>query len=171
MDIFSHGLWGGIAFGRKNRRDFWVSVLFGILPDILSFGPFFVMAVLGFAGGAFHFGEPPSPDRIPALVYAAYNVTHSLVIFAAVFGFVWFLRKKAYLPLAAWGLHILVDIPTHSSAFFPTPFLWPVSSFYVSGIPWGTPIIFIPDIILLVGIYAWFFWIKRQNRKKGIVRK
>ncbi len=42
MDIVSHGLWGGAAFGRKNKKSFWVAFLFGVLPDLLAFGPFFI---------------------------------------------------------------------------------------------------------------------------------
>jgi hypothetical protein len=50
--------------------------------------------------------------------------------------------------LAAWGLHILIDIPTHSLALFPTPFLWPVSDFKVNGIGWDNPIILAIDIAM-----------------------
>jgi hypothetical protein len=36
-------------------------------------------------------------------------------------------------------LHILCDIPTHTTSYFPTPFLWPFSTPFVNGIPWSTP--------------------------------
>jgi hypothetical protein len=36
MDVISHGLWGGVAFGRKNKKYFWWSFGFGIMPDLLS---------------------------------------------------------------------------------------------------------------------------------------
>jgi len=58
--------------------------------------------------------------------------------------------------MGAWVLHICMDIPTHGTAFFPTPFLWPVSDFHVDGMPWSTPIIFIPNVLLLAVLYAWF---------------
>lgn len=164
MDTLSHGLWGAIVAGRKTRRDFWAAFSFGMLPDVLSFG-------IAFASIFFEFnqhvlGEPPPIDSIPVYVFSLYNVTHSLIIFAAVFGIVWVVRRKAYWPLFAWGLHILVDIPTHAYAFFPTPFLWPISDFKIDGTAWSSPYIFIPNVILLVVLYGWFFVVRRRLQKK-----
>ena len=62
----------------------------------------------------------------------------------------------------AWGLHIIFDIFTHSYRFFPTPFLWPISDVKVNGWPWGMPAIFIPNVILLALLYAWFFLRQRK---------
>ncbi len=42
MDIFSHGLYGGVAFGRISKRDYITAFLFGIAPDLLAFGTFFL---------------------------------------------------------------------------------------------------------------------------------
>jgi membrane-bound metal-dependent hydrolase YbcI (DUF457 family) len=93
-------------------------------------------------------------------VYTLYNVSHSFLTAFLVFGIVWFVYKKPMFELLAWPLHILVDIPTHSSEFFPTPFLWPLSDFTVNGISWGQPVIFIPNVVLLIGLYVWFFYKK-----------
>jgi hypothetical protein len=41
------------------------------------------------------------------------------------------------LELLGWVFHILIDIPTHTLRFFPTPFLWPISSYCASGISWA----------------------------------
>ena len=67
--------------------------------------------------------EPPDPSIIPAFVYHAYNVTHSLVVWLAVSLIVWRLGKRWPWILGAWALHVLCDIPTHSTRFFPTPYL------------------------------------------------
>jgi hypothetical protein len=75
----------------------------------------------------------------------------------------WVIFKKPILEFMAWGLHILVDIPTHSSAFFPTPFLWPLSDFMVDGVGWSSPWIFFPNLILLVVFYLWFFVHKKRK--------
>jgi len=114
MDILSHGLWGGIAFGRKTRRDYWWSFGFGIMPDLFSFGIFTLMRILGRASGPDFGNGLPDMSLIPSYVDSLYNITHSILIFSIVFGAVWFLRRKPFLPMLAWGLHILVDIPTHS---------------------------------------------------------
>src|SRR5207245_8936033 len=93
-------------------------------------------------------------------VFHAYKVTHSLVVWVAVLIISWTILRKqhpspppspfkgegegvrvwdgrAVWPLGAWGLHILCDIPTHSTRFFPTPFLWPFPTPYYNGTSWG----------------------------------
>lgn len=164
MDIVSHGLWGAIAFGRKNKKSFWLSFFFGIAPDLFSFGIFFIATVLGFHEWL-HFGEPPQDHLIPSYVKGLYAVTHSVLVFAAAFILVWFVRKKPLWEMAAWGLHIPFDIFTHSYQFFPTPFLWPLFDVKVNGIPWSRPEILIPNVALLAALYLWFFVVRaRLNR-------
>ena len=163
MDILSHGLWGGIALGRSNRRSFWTAFGFGIAPDLFSFGLVFASGLLLHGFEFFRgMGHPPDAAQIPAYVHHLYNVTHSLVVFAAVFGLVWLLRGKPLLEMGAWGLHLVMDIFTHSDAFFPTPFLWPVSNAHFDGLPWVNPLIYIPNVLLLAVLYAWFF-LKRKR--------
>lgn len=162
MDIISHGLYGGVAFGRTSKRSYWTAFFFGIAPDLFSFGILFALSILSISSGPdFHSG-PPDPSSIPSYVHSLYNVTHSLVTVAIVFGIVWFIRKKPMIEMLGWPLHILVDIPTHSSAFFPTPFLWPLSDFHVDGTSWGQPIIFIPNVIFIIMLYTWFYVKKKK---------
>lgn len=164
MDIISHGLWGGIAVGRKSKKSYWLSLFFGVAPDLFSFGIFFMSTFLGFAERP-HFGsEPPDLSLIPAYVGHLYNITHSLVIFALGFFVLWLIFRKPVWESLAWGLHVLLDIPTHTYKFFPTPFLWPISSFKLDGHSWGTPEIFIPDVTLLAVLYIWFFVISRRDK-------
>lgn len=159
MDIISHGLWGGIALGRSSRKSFWLAFLFGIAPDLLSFG----FVILGaFVAHGFEFwrgiGHPPDPAKIPAYVYHLYNVTHSLVVFGLAFGVVWLLRGKPLWEMGAWGLHVVVDIFTHTTAFFPTPFLWPLLTVRFNGWAWSDPVIFVPNVVLLAVLYTVFLW-------------
>jgi len=158
MDIFSHALLGGIAFGRKTRRDFWWAFFFGMFPDLFAFGPFFVGSFFGvFHRLSFEFNSPPPAKLIPDFVYSLYSFSHSLFVFVTIFGLVWLFSKKVYYPLLAWGLHILVDIPTHDLSFFPTPFLWPFSSYVFDGVIWASSYVLIPDVIIIVVLYAWYF--------------
>lgn len=161
MDIISHGLWGGLAFGRKQKKLYWWAAAFGIMPDFLSFGIYTILTVLGIMPRPDWSSHPVTPD----FVHSFYNVTHSLVIFIIVFAIVWLIRKKAFLPLLAWPIHILMDIPTHSAEFFPTPFLWPVSNFHVNGIPWSNPYIILPDLALLLIFYAIWWWRSKKLKK------
>src|SRR5882762_7685142 len=139
MDTLSHGLWGGAVFGQKKGVWKW-AFFWGMAPDLFSFGPFFLthFPTLLQRWGGLHRLEPPDPRIIPAYVYHAYNVTHSLVIWIAVVAIVAILRRKIPWVLGAWGLHILCDIPTHSTRFFPTPYLWPLNTPFVNGHRWST---------------------------------
>lgn len=170
MDIVSHGLWGGIAFGRQSRSAFWLAFVIGLAPDLLSFGLLWVAAMLGFAEQPdFSHGTPPE-SSIPYWVHHLYNVTHSFVVFLAVFLLVWFLLKRPILPLAAWGLHVLVDVPTHSYAFFPTPLFWPLSEWRFNGWQWMTPYIMIPNFALLALLYGWYLsQLSGRKTKKAAV--
>jgi membrane-bound metal-dependent hydrolase YbcI (DUF457 family) len=165
MDTLSHGLWGGVAFGRKNRPSFWLSFFFGLMPDFLSFGPFMIGTILSmFNRPEFSGQRHPTDADIPTFVHNLYSITHSLIVFLILFLVIWLINKKPFLPLLAWGLHILMDIPTHDKLFFPTPFLWPVSNFTLDGVSWGTPYIMIPDIVLLAMVYVVFFIRKKKSR-------
>jgi membrane-bound metal-dependent hydrolase YbcI (DUF457 family) len=164
MDIVSHGLWGAIALGRANRKSFWAALLFGIAPDLFSFGPLFTNGLLlhglEFLNGL---GRPPDASLIPAYVHGLYNATHSLLVFAAAFMLVWLLRGKPLLAMAAWGLHIAMDIFTHAKDFFPTPFLWPLSDARIDGVPWSEAMVFLPNVLLLALLYAWLFFTRKRR--------
>ena len=156
MDILSHGLWGGIAFGRRNRPSFWLAFVVGLAPDLLSFGILYGAVTLGMADAPdFSRGTPPE-SSIPQYVHQLYNVTHSFLVFLVVFLLVWRLCQRPLWELAAWGLHVLVDVPTHSFAFFPTPVFWPLSNWKFDGWQWMTPAILVTNYILLLIGYVWF---------------
>lgn len=163
MDIFSHGLYGSALFGRKSKKRFWTAFLFGIAPDLFSFGIFTATVWLGLVSGPDWGAGPPDPSSIPSYVDSLYNITHSLIIFAFVFLFVWAIRKKPMWEMCAWGFHIILDIFTHGLAFFPTPFLWPLLDYKFAGISWGTPIIFIPNVLILLALYGYWGYQRRKR--------
>lgn len=153
MDIISHGLRSGLAFGRKSKKDFLKSIGRGILPDALSFGVFTAATVVGLA---------TRPDRgnhdanqIPQYVHTLYNITHSFFTFWVALGIAYLWKKKIPLPMLGRGLHIFVDIPTHSLNFFGTPFLRPIFPPLVDGISRGNPWIFFSNRGLLILGYGW----------------
>lgn len=133
MDTLAHGLWSFAVF--HNKKYALLATFFGVLPDILSFGILFIINLIN---GNFHRGPPPL-NTIPKWLFAAYNLTHSLVVFIAVFLIVFLITKSWFWPLLAWAIHIIIDVPTHSTKFFPTPFLWPISDYVFNGISWATP--------------------------------
>lgn len=169
MDIVSHGLWGAIAFGRRTRQSFITALLFGTGPDLLSFGVYFAAIALGISDSvAFQF-EPPQDHLIPGYVHTLYGITHSSIVFAVSFTLISMLFRRIVWEVGAWGLHIALDIFTHSYAFFPTPFLWPLSDFKIDGIPWSHPEIFIPNVALLMLAYGIFVYRRYRNKAPNTV--
>ena len=165
MDVLSHGLWGGVVFGRENKRAFLCAVAFSVLPDLLSEGVLLLLVLLGAEGMPKFEGRHPNITEFPGYAQGFYDFTHSLVAFGLVSAAVCLLLRRIFRPLLAWGLHILIDIPTHSVALFPTPFLWPVSDFKINGIGWASPVILVPDIALLIVVYA--IWVVRNAAGKS----
>jgi len=164
MDILAHGLWSGAVYNTSKRL--WWAVFFGVAPDLFSFGLFFLQMILGIVPRPdFSRAEPPDPSLVPSYIHSLYNVTHSLVIFLIVFGIIWLVRRRPFWEFGAWGLHILIDIPTHTSQFFPTPFLFPFSSFHIDGISWSAPWFMILNYASIVAIYALIIYKKRAISK------
>lgn len=147
---------------------FYWALLFGALPDLLSFGVFFVANILGISPRPDWSAGTPPMDAIPQYVHVLYNISHSLVIFVIITSIVWIWARKWFVPFLAYGFAVALDIPTHGAEFFPTPFLWPVSNFHVNGTPWGHPWIFLPNVILLIATYAvWYAVVKWKSRRIG----
>ncbi len=168
MDTLAHGLYGGAAFAKKSKRSFWLAFFFGVFPDLAAFGLHFPVVFYNrfiLNDPAYVRIEPPAAHMIPDYVYGIYNFSHSLVIFVLVFAIVWYIRKRPMYELSAWGLHILMDIPSHTHAFFPTPFLYPLSAFSVNGISWGTPWFFYSYWGILIGIYGYVFLSRRRKNQ------
>ena len=163
MDIISHGLWGGVTLGRKRRTDYILAFAFSILPDILAEGIMFSLIFLGIDSMPSLDNGHPNISDFPVYAQNLYNTTHSLVISILVFTIIGIIRKQVFWPLGAWGIHILIDIPTHSYALFPTPFLWPISDFKIDGISWDSPVILIPNIVLLIILYS--YWAQKTSKK------
>jgi hypothetical protein len=167
MDVVAHGLWGGALFCRRGRKPFIAGLIIGMAPDLLSFGIFFVThpgwithRLVGDISG------PPALSILPAYVFYAYNMTHSLLVWTAGFILLWgFLKHPPWL-LGAWLLHILCDIPTHSTSYFPTPFLWPFPTPFVDGISWASPPFLIANYAALIALYAGMFFYLRMSRAR-----
>jgi hypothetical protein len=164
MDFASHALWGGISFGRHSRNTFLLAACISVLPDILTEALFYVLYLLNIGGmPSWEHGHPTITDY-PIFAQNLYNVTHSLIVFVLIFGLIWVVARKPMWITASWGLHILIDIPTHALTLFPTPFLWPISSFKVNGIGWDHPAVLAIDAVLLITAYA--IWLIPRFRRR-----
>ena len=159
MDTLSHALYGKGLFGYKKYR--WYSFFFGVIPDIFSFGIYFVYL---FLFSDFKFGRP-TIDELPFWVYDLYDISHSMVT-ASIFILIAYKINKDF----AWPMHIIVDFFTHSIDVFPTPIFWPISDFRFDGIPWSNPYILGTNFILifLIFIYRWKTKPKINNEGKKL---
>jgi membrane-bound metal-dependent hydrolase YbcI (DUF457 family) len=156
MDKLSHALWGYAATGRKSK--FWLAAFFGAFPDLFAFTVPFTLAIL-----TGNFSREGHHVFFPEFIRTLYNISHSILICALVFGIIYTFRKKIYLFMIGWPLHILLDIPTHEAEFYPTQFLYPLSTISVDGIRWSTPWIFITNWVLLALVYGYLFRIEIKN--------
>lgn len=164
MDVFAHGLWVNLGakyynlkFNNKINR-FWI-VFWGVFPDIFSFGPLFLWSFINKYNLRLQNLEPFGIDFlfINNLTQILYNISHSLVflLFVVILIFIW--RRKFYFEIFGWMIHILIDIPTHSYRFYPTPFLWPISGFKINGFSWAERWFMILNYSLLLILYTFLF--------------
>jgi len=99
MDVIAHGLWGGALFYAQGRKKFFAGVLLGMAPDLLSFGVFHVTHPGWFTERlAGKISGPPALTLLPRYVFHAYNVTHSLVVWAVAFFLLWSCFRPAHPP-------------------------------------------------------------------------
>lgn len=157
----------------------------GVFPDLFAFTIPFSVLIFNLITGGMSFSDFPRPENVePAHAGAEkafgiapylYNVSHSAVAFLVVFYGIWLLRGahakkegKTFLsvlpfPLLGWLLHILIDIPTHSYDFYPTPFLWPVSEFKIDGISWGVRWFMLLNYSSILLAYTLLFLKKKKS--------
>ena len=149
MDTFSHTLWGKGLFGYRKYGK-W-ALLFGALPDLLTFGLYFIVRFIT-QGFNMEFGKP-ALESIPNWVFIMYDISHSWVI-AFLFIIIFLqINKEICFPMLAWPFHILLDFPFHSKEYFPTPILWPISDYRFDGIPWSNPYIWIGNIACIIVLF------------------
>lgn len=154
MDIVAHGLWSYAALHKTPQAK--AAIVVGMLPDLIPFVPLLISRLVK---GTFRFSAPPhNPGDIPRLAYQVYDLTHSFITVIIVFALIYFLTRKFYLFLLAWPLHILLDIPTHTSSFFPTHFLYPLTDFHVNGIGWGRPWFMLLNYSILLVVYIFLIF-------------
>jgi len=151
MEILAHTLWTTASArkinkvsekrGKAYRMSLFWSAFWGIFPDLFAFTlPFFFSFYKTIIGGD-QFISFATRHQVAdgfTLSSTLYQYSHSLIIFIAVFLILWAIKKCPPWVMLGWALHIILDIPSHSLAFFPTPFLFPVSDYrFPYGVSWG----------------------------------
>jgi hypothetical protein len=159
FDFLSHGLWGGLIFGR--RSSYWLALSFGVMPDVLSFGPLMIIRIME---GVTLRGAP-GLNTIPPWVFTLYSLTHSLIIAGIIVCFLFYINKKVGIAAGAWILHILMDIPVHTQGYFPTPFLYPLSNFTFNGV--NSIKLWAVNWLILILFYI-YFYLRSKNYNHDI---
>ena len=151
MDTISHALWGKGLFGYRQYR--YLALLFGALPDLLSFGIYFLFNLLTNPFNM-EFGKP-SLSSLPNWLFYLYDFSHSMIIAFIFIIIVYKINKQICFTMLAWPLHIFIDFFTHSIRYFPTPIFWPISDYRYDGIPWSNPIIWYANVFCIVLIFIY----------------
>ncbi|MEN8200791.1 MAG: hypothetical protein ABFR63_12045 [Thermodesulfobacteriota bacterium] len=160
MDVLSHTLWGYGLFGRKRP---WSAMGFGCMPDMVSFGAFAVIRLVN--------GQPvagkPALDTIPAWCFLFYDISHSLLIAILLSLIVFWMNRELAFAMLAWPFHILLDIPFHTRHYFPTKFFYPISDYFIDGIAWNSPAVWLPNLagVILIVIYRVQMRVKMEGEQ------
>ena len=179
MDFLSHGLWAGAVYKAAQRKTkkplrVWLAAFWGVFPDLLAFTVLFTWLFWNLIFGGLSFSDFPQPDAVEPvlqdtlaifrLTSILYSVSHSAFIFLLVFGIIFLILRRPIWELGGWLFHILLDIPTHSYQFYPTPFLWPLSDWKFDGFSWATPWFLIINYFLIIVVYI----LLRKKKKHTI---
>lgn len=184
MDVIAHTLWAGaIAKGlnlkleKAQKKPLFAvpwTAFWGVFPDIFAFVPLFAWLIIGSLFRSLPFPTSALWDqglagpyyRVFQVTDQLYSFSHSLIVFAFIAVICWFFSRRMQWNLIGWLVHILLDIPSHSFEFYPTPFLWPLSDFKVDGISWSGPWFMIANylVLVLVCLYLWRLRKKSQPR-------
>ena len=180
----------GINLKRKKSLNVWLMAFWGVFPDLFAFTIPFVWLFFNLLSGNINLSdihrptgaEPESKmlfgngntqqtqSSISFLTSSLYDISHSLIIFRLIVALVILvknlLKKENIVPweMGGWLLHILMDIPTHSYAFYPTPVFWPLGGWKFNGWSWAHPLFMAINYSAIVIVYLTI----RYFRKKKI---
>jgi len=155
MDIISHALINNLIFQELPTTERWWAIVFGVAPDLVSFS---AVMRLEFFKKVLFFKKIPH-GFIPPAVFRIYRLTHSLVLWSAVFVVIWFLGFKLLaIAWLGWAAHVLIDIFTHSAKSFPTKIFWPISDWHYSGFTWSSWKFLIAEYVILAVLYLIFYF-------------
>ena len=177
MDTLSHALWGYAATRWRGPKTARWGALAGAAPDLLYNGAAIIGTLItdgpaGLAGlssednSVWRKGGPPLPQSLVDIYHTYYVWTHSLIVLGVVVALWYAVRKKQPWPLLAFGLHILMDIPSHER--YETPFLFPLSDFTIVGYSWSHPSMLIANFGALIIVYVILYrhyWAKQRPQR------
>jgi len=175
VDIVAHTLWAGAgmtALGRRMPlapRSVGMAMALAALPDVLHLTPIVGWWFFGDGSAAavraYAIPLPGQLPELPATValwsHHLHCVMHSALVAGVVTLLVWGLLHALWLPLLGWWSHLVIDVFTHSAAFFPTPILYPFTERGFDGLAWNTPWFMVLNYAALAAVGWWL--VRRQS--------
>lgn len=153
MDIVAHTLWAGIGVTLAPRRlpiapkTVLLTMGLAALPDLAHtlpllgwwlFGDGSLMALWSYAIAVPN-NEPVLPPLVNLLSHHLHCIMHSALVAGAVTMLLWAALRTFWIPLFGWWLHIIIDVFTHSSDFYPAPVFYPITERAFDGVAWNQP--------------------------------
>mgnify|MGYP001469698037 CR=1 FL=1 len=139
--FFIHGLHAYLLYDYEG-------IIYGILPDFLSWGYFFIKKTPFYISNIPNYLSylhknnyninklnekiRPPLNEYTNFDYTLYNIFHSIFTWILIY----LLTKNKLFLISI--LSIIIDIFLHSKDYLPTPFLYPLSNYKFDGINWGT---------------------------------
>lgn len=180
MDIVAHSLWAGLGAVAAARR--WpvsasqalTAVASAALPDIAHLIPIVGWGLLGDGSWqaiqGYALAKPGAEPWLPAAVqvwsHHLHCVMHSGVVASVATMIAWFRWRWLLVPLAGWWSHIVLDVFTHSSEYYPSPVLYPITQRGFDGIAWTTPWFMALNYAALAMTGLWLWRSSRGGRTR-----
>ncbi|MBI4084958.1 MAG: metal-dependent hydrolase [Candidatus Liptonbacteria bacterium] len=182
----------GINIKKEKKINVWLATFWGTFPDLFAFTIPFVWLFGNLTSGNVSFSDihPPTGDEperkvffgngnarqadsfISYLTSTLYSISHSAVIFFLIIGLV-ILLKKNFLnknngqivpwEMGGWLLHIFLDVPTHSYAFYPTPVFWPLTEWKFQGFSWANPTFMLFNYLAIIIAYLLIRYFQKRK--------
>jgi hypothetical protein len=151
VDDIAHILWSVAIY---YHGEWWVAAVFGILPDLLVFVPFFFRKITTTRVRSL---DDLNPKKDIAFferwVLPWYGVTHSLVFVLATVGAcsLLFGYRVEYWAML---IHVLMDIPSHPRSWFGTKLFWPFSQWQFNGGDWPARDFMLANYTAISAVYG-----------------
>ena len=169
MDVFSHALWAGAAaVALRRRRHDWsrgdvaAAMAFGAAPDLVGLLPVTAWAI-GTASPSTAIREyvaaipGTEPSMAPWARLAEHHLhcaAHSVLVAGLAALLAWRWRPRLLRGFTGWWLHLGLDVPTHSEAFYAVTLFYPLTEWSFDGIAWTTPWLLGANWVALALTYA-----------------
>lgn len=172
MDIAAHALWAGAGIVWLRRRPALRpalgavpavgAVAVALVPDLMQGLPVLAWSLAAGHGletvrdfalaapGA----EPALPPAVQAWSHHLHCIGHSAPVAAVASAAAWAWARALWPLVAAWWLHIVIDVFTHSADFYPVPVLYPFTLRGFDGIAWNTPWFALANYAALAVVWA-----------------